>query len=1005
MSKKRGFIKAVFLVVVLFIAGFFTVVSLLPRIPLIGKTTDSKVYIALGYHTNLYHSYRIDTNDEAGFGKDIRIIRGIIKTMDEYNEKGSSVCGVWDIENLFSLQEMLPEYAPDIIESIKRRVAAGRDEVIIMSYNNALASALTEDEFTDSVKRAITNPAGSGVKDIFGEYTPVVRPQEMMTTPGNFALYKKLGIEAIALYYSAIPFDAFRVFVPRLKCEWALNPLTYKNKETGEEITVIPAYNQGDLIENVSITKWARDFHRKQLRGKIKGDVLIFINADADDSYWAGYTLPGYMKWLPNTGGLSQLIEEVDALDYAEFTTLKDYLKDHEPVGEVSFGQDTADGNFNGYDSWAQKITNHEYWTKVLKDRRNHRDFRLINRALGLDRGAPESERLLKESYELRLRALSTTNFGLAAPFLAKSRERVAEVIIDEMLEKSDVAVKDAKASLTKKLGSTTPPRPPLVGMKFVDSFVILKAEGEKNPRFTFFTLDLTGLEVAENRFLILNDDLDIRIPHVVRASRDDDNFLTEVKLFIESPEYSRTLHLFTTPLPIERRKNPSTTAGAGILRNEDIVVEVTKNGIINGVYMNDVKRLDYKSFFPRIAYRKGDKLIDLAPGKLDHEVINDGTDGVAAVRVFGDFDIPAVKGGKSGTIDYTFTLIDGIEYLFLEGRIDYPETPTNDLLGGGNVPMLLRRIDRGWYEAAPAELIFTGKAYKDSPFRIIKRNFLGVESSYVVDYYQHSDDNLNLAGINNHITAGYVALSGTDGGIAVGTDNRVKSNLAFCPMKMSHENKKDAFSMRLNPFGAYFGDQYYSPTWGKGLGREAAVTTGQQYHSSAPTYNGYAGNFSLMISFFNGKELPKSVKGDLISFSEPPLIVTGGRVKIVDEKCCTKPPAAPRGLLASSLKGSTYILWDEAPGNPTGYRVYLGRQTGKYDETFETDDVNLVLTDLTDGNSYYVTVGAIFEDGKEIRTDELSFVAGESAPKGGLSLPIKFQLKVLWAGVLALIN
>ncbi|MBN1571762.1 MAG: hypothetical protein JW984_01045 [Deltaproteobacteria bacterium] len=1004
MSKKRGFLKTVLYIVAIFVAAFFLIVSVFPRIPLIGKTTESKVYIALGFHTNLYHSYRIDTNDEAGFGKDIRIIRDIIKTMDEYNEKGSKVCGVWDIENLFSLQEMLPEYAPDIIDSIKRRVAAGRDEVIVMSYNNALTSALTEEEFTDSVSRAITNPDGSGVLDIFGEYSPIVRPQEVMTTPGNFALYKKLGIKAVVLYYSAIPFDAFRVFVPPLTYEEAMNPLTYKNKDTGEEITVIPAYNQGDLIENVSITKWARDVHRKQLRGKIKGDVLIFINADADDSYWAGYTLPGYMKWLPNTGGISQLIEEVDALDYAEFTTLKDYLENHKPVGKVSFGQDTADGNFNGYDSWAQKITNHEYWTKIAKDRRNHRDVKLINLALG-DGKAPDTESLLKESYELRLRALSTTNFGMAAPFLAKSRERVAEKIIDEMVEKSDAAEEEALEALSKKLNSTPSPSPSVEVMKFVDSFIILKDETAPAPRFAFVTLDLTGLEVVEDRFLILNDELNVKIPLVVRAFRDRDNFLTRVKLFINEPELSKTLFLFTTKLPVERRKNPSSTAGAGVLRNKEIVVEVTKNGVINGVYMDDVKRLDYKSFFPRIVYKKGEELIDLAPGKLDYEILNDGVEGVAVIRVFGDFDIPAVKGGKPGSIDYIFTLIDGIEYLFMEGRIDYPETPVNDLLGGGNVPMLLRRIDRGWYEAAPAELIFTGKADKKKPFKVIKRNFLGVESSYAVDYFRNSNDNLNLASINNHITAGYVALSGTNGGIAVGTDDREKANFAFCPMKMSYDKEKDAFSIRLNPFGAYFGEQYRFPTWGTGLGREAAVASGQQYHSSAPTYNGYAGNFSLMISFFNGKELPKRAKNDLISFSEPPLIVTGGRAKIVSMECCTKPPAAPRGLLASSKDGSTYILWDKAPGKPTGYRVHLGRQTGNYDETFETGDVNLVLTDLTEGSAYFVTVGAIFADGKEIKTDEISFVAGEAAPNGGLSLPISLQLKVLWAGLLAMIN
>jgi hypothetical protein len=213
----------------------------IPKLQLIGKTTGHKVYVAFGFHGNLYHSYRVDTSDEAGFGKDIRVIRKIISTLDEKNSRGIPVKGVWDIENLFSLQEQLPRHAPDIISNLQRRVKDNGDEMILMSYNNALASALTEEEFRDSVKSAITNSKGSGLQDLFGRWGHYVRPQEMMTTPGNFRLYKELGVEGVVLYYSAITFDAFRVFGRALTLEEAHNPLTYINKETGEDITVIPA--------------------------------------------------------------------------------------------------------------------------------------------------------------------------------------------------------------------------------------------------------------------------------------------------------------------------------------------------------------------------------------------------------------------------------------------------------------------------------------------------------------------------------------------------------------------------------------------------------------------------------------------------------------------------------------------------------------------------------------------------------------------------------------------
>jgi hypothetical protein len=42
---------------------------------------EPRIHLALRFHTNFYHSYRGDTPDEFGFGKDIRIIRSILQTL------------------------------------------------------------------------------------------------------------------------------------------------------------------------------------------------------------------------------------------------------------------------------------------------------------------------------------------------------------------------------------------------------------------------------------------------------------------------------------------------------------------------------------------------------------------------------------------------------------------------------------------------------------------------------------------------------------------------------------------------------------------------------------------------------------------------------------------------------------------------------------------------------------------------------------------------------------
>ncbi|WP_320042717.1 hypothetical protein [uncultured Desulfobacter sp.] len=122
---------------------------------------DKNVYVAFGFHGNLYHSFRGDTNDERGYGKDIRIIRSILSTLDKYNHQGVPVHASWEFDNHFSLERLLPENAPDIIDAVRRRVTEKRDEVLLMFYNNGLASAMTNQEFTDSVNWSISNPGAA----------------------------------------------------------------------------------------------------------------------------------------------------------------------------------------------------------------------------------------------------------------------------------------------------------------------------------------------------------------------------------------------------------------------------------------------------------------------------------------------------------------------------------------------------------------------------------------------------------------------------------------------------------------------------------------------------------------------------------------------------------------------------------------------------------------------------------------------------------------------------
>lgn len=379
----------------------------------------AKVHVAFGFHVNLYHSFREDTNDQKGFASDIRVIRHIIDVLDTFNQKGIAVKGTWDFENVFSLEKTLPEYAPDIIDNVRRRVKENGDEAILMGYNNGAMGAMTKEELFASVSWAISNEKRSGIKDVFGSYEPLLRPQEMMFTPSQVKTYKDLGVEALCMYYSAIPFDGFRTLIPLLPEKYAFNPLNYRYKD--DVITMIPTYNTGDLIDFGSLRQQVQKLHTLQKSGEIDTDVLIFINMDADSEHWYGLDYPYPLNKLPNMTGLNGMIEELKNLPYVVFDTPGNYLKNHPPLKEITFSQDLADGSFDGYSSWSEKPFNRQIWTRLERVR-----------ALPVKSGMED------EAFKKRVRLLSTTHFGLSTPHMNLNREKKALDLSKEMLSYID---------------------------------------------------------------------------------------------------------------------------------------------------------------------------------------------------------------------------------------------------------------------------------------------------------------------------------------------------------------------------------------------------------------------------------------------------------------------------------------------------------------------------------------------------------------------------------------
>ena len=394
---------------------------------------DYKIHVAFGFHVNCYHSYRGDTPDAQGFGSDLRIIRGILAALDALNAAGIPVKGTWDCENFFSLERILPAHAPDILDAMKRRTAENGDEQILMGYSNGALGAMEPAELAASIELAVTNPQGSGLQDLFGACRRIVRPQEVMFSPSQVRTYNKLGVEALCLYYSCVPFDAFQTLIPPLPETEAFNPLTFEYG--GEGLTVIPTYSNADVCDAGCLRAWVKDLHAKQAAGEIRSDLFLFINMDADAIFWEPLALPLVGGRLANTGGIRGLATEVADLDYIVFDTPGGYLDTHGPVGKITFAQDTADGNFTGYASWAEKPYNRKIWTAIERSR------------------AAEKARRDEAAFLDRVRLLSTTHFGLATPVLNLQRETAANALAAALTAAS--VRKEGRLTLHNTTGTT----------------------------------------------------------------------------------------------------------------------------------------------------------------------------------------------------------------------------------------------------------------------------------------------------------------------------------------------------------------------------------------------------------------------------------------------------------------------------------------------------------------------------------------------------------------------
>ncbi|MFW9903240.1 MAG: hypothetical protein ACFFFH_02825 [Candidatus Thorarchaeota archaeon] len=846
---------------------------------------EKKIYFVMSPHINYYHSYRGDSRGTDGFGLDLIIMRKILETVHDCEAEGlcdGNVKISWDYSDLFWSIQLQQKYQSEILEQVINRVKRGKDEVIVGSWGNNALPILDTEGFIQQCKWNMENSMEFGLNQLFsGRIAPYIRVQETMFTQGMIELLKQEDIQGILNYYAVIPFDTTRPLInPRLDWNQRYGLVNFKSTVSDQSFLMIPMYGIGDLIDHLSIEKWFKFIRERQKSNDIESHALVVLNHDMDSPAWKGTIVPRFMKWMPNTGGIREIIKAVDKLEYVKFVNLLDIVPKLKVHGSCTIRQDVADGCWCGYYNWAQKHSNTKFWTigqqarwlKCLSDtittqKISHQNFDRINHLL---RNSDDSI----NSY-LRTNVLfsSTTHFGMSMPFQHPHRKKTALKYVIE-------SFKFAKEAFTLALNDTLESEWKSL-KKGVDIYLlpvrirgITKKEIKEVKSPILIKTELPS-EFARN-FSITSQE----IPFNILNSNVHEGILLEAIIppsFFEDLGYAK--------LSLNPRENqPNTSlhddeliATTQVLKNKFLEIKFDDRGKIIS-FLFEGKEFSSKNFLDSaIVFGQLKNPRKYNPAFDEVEVMQDGSNNFSAsVKINSLFQI---FNGLEVKAEKILKVYKSFPHVYVNVRMIIPEikgSSSSDI----NIYGVKTEYDDRWQEIMPCE-IRPGIIGKNGDFlRIWKHNFLGHTTYFDLDMVEVDPKNADIDCFVSNISDGWMAMSNQVQGLLIAFNSLKAANFAFTPLKIRAKGFSDLLppregqQIRINPFGTYFGRMLHHWTHGTGHAQKITPHYSGTFKSTAPTFSGKTVEFEIMIAPYLGNKPSTELQSSANHFSFPPLIV-----------------------------------------------------------------------------------------------------------------------------------